>query len=223
MLQRIAFGLALAAALVAQTPDRTKPPQTPPIPDYKLPPVFDNQLPNGLAIAIVEDARFPIVSAELSFHGGSKADPANMPGLSAAVANLLTEGTKTRTSKQLSEETDSLGGGIGGSSGNDSLTVAGSALSENLPKLLELMADVSRNATFPQDEVALFKQNAAQELIQNRSQPAYLAQEKYMEVVYGSTPYAHIGPTQASIAGLDVKALTNYRDTYLVPNNATLI
>ena len=212
-----------AAVLAAQAVDRTKAPQTPPIPNYKLPPVFETKLPNGLAIQVVEDARFPIVTVDLSFHGGSKLDPADRPGLASAVAALLTEGTKTRTSQQLSEQTDGLGGSIGGAAGPDSLTVSGSALSENLGKLLELMADVSRNATFPQDEVDLYKQNSTQELLQNRSQPAYLASEKYAQVVFGSSPYAHIGPTAASIQKLDGKALAGYRDAYLAPNNATLI
>jgi zinc protease len=216
------FGLT-ALVVTAQTVDRTKPPQTPAIPNYKLPPVFDTKLPNGLALEFVEDARFPLVTANLGFQAGSKFDPADRPGLAAAMAALLTEGTKTRNAQQLSEETDALGGGIGGSAGPDALTVSGSALSENLGKLLELMADVSRNATFPQNEVDLFKQNTLQELMQSRSQPAYLAAEKYAQVVYGTSPYAHIGPTPASIQRLDQKTLVAYRDLYLVPNNATLI
>jgi predicted Zn-dependent peptidase len=219
----LALGALAAAVLAAQPVDRSKPPQTPPIPNYKLRPIFETKLPNGLAVEVVEDARFPIVTADLNFQAGSRFDPADRPGLAAAVADLLTEGTKTRTARQLSEETDSLGGGLHGSAALDSLTVSGNALSENLGKLLDLMADVSRNAIFPQDEVDLFKQNTLQELLQNRSQPSYLAQEKYAQVIFGSSPYAHIGPTAASIQRLDPKTLAAWRDTYLVPNNATLI
>ena len=72
-----------------------------------------------------------------------------MPGLAEAVAALLNEGTKTRTSRQISEETDALGGSIGGASGPDSLTLSGSALSENLAKLLALMADVRHERHLP--------------------------------------------------------------------------
>lgn len=43
------------------------------------------------------------------------------------------------------------------------------------------------------------------------------------EVVYGASPYGHIAPTEASIKKLDTKTLAGYRDTYLVPNNATLL
>ena len=96
--------LALAAmSLAAQTVDRTKEPQSPPIPGYKLPPVFETKLPNGLAVVLVEDSRFPLVSARLNFQAGSKFDPKDLPGLAEATASLLNEGTRTRTSKQISE------------------------------------------------------------------------------------------------------------------------
>jgi zinc protease len=219
----LVFAAAAALALTAQTIDRTKPPETPPIPSYKLPPISTVTLPNGLNVVLIQDARFPLVTARLNFPAGSKFDPKDLPGLSEAVATLLIEGTKTRTSRQISEEADAIGGSLYGSSGLDSLTLAGSALSENLSKLMSLMADVAINASFPAGEVDLEKRNRAQNLMSERSQPSYLSREKFAEAVYGSSPYAHIGPTMESIAKMDVKALANFRDTYMIPNNATLI
>jgi zinc protease len=215
-------GLA-ALSLTAQTIDRTKPPQSPPIPGYKLPPVSETKLPNGLTVILVEDARFPLVTVRLNFQAGSKFDPKDVPGLAEAVASLLTEGTRTRSARQISEETDSLGGTLGASAGADSLTVSGSALAENLPRLLTLVADVSRNSTFPQDEVDLHKQNRTESLRAQRAEPSFLAQEKMAEVVYGASPYGHIGPTEAAIGKLDSKTLAGFRDQYLVPNNGTLL
>jgi len=212
-----------ALSLTAQTIDRTKPPETPPIPSYKLPPISAVTLANGLNVVLIQDARFPLVAARLNVPAGSKFDPKELPGLSEAVATLLIEGTKTRTSRQISEEGDAIGGSLSGASGLDSLTVAGSALSENLAKLMSLMADVAINASFPAGEVDLEKRNRAQNLISERSQPSFLAREKFAEAVFGSSPYAHIGPTPESIQKLDVAALANFREAYLIPNNATLI
>src|SRR5215510_11757792 len=159
MFRQIALLLLAAATLPAQTVDRTKPPQTPAIPGYKLPPVFETKLPNGMGVVLVEDTRFPLVSARLNFQAGSKFDPKDTPGLAEATASLLNEGTKTRSSKQISEETDALGGSLSASAGADGLTIAGNSLAENLTKLLALMADITINATFPADEVNLYKQN----------------------------------------------------------------
>jgi len=223
MLRSIGLIALTAGLLAAQTVDRTKAPTAPPIPGYKLPPVFETKLPNGLGIVLVEDARFPLVTARLNFQAGLKFDPKDQPGLAEAVASLLNEGTKTRTSKQISEEADSLGGGIAGAAGPDALRIAGNSLSDNLPRLLALMADVAMNSTFPADEVSLFQQNRIQSLRQQRSEPGYLADEKMAALVYGSTPYAHIAPTEAALQKLDAKALAAFRDAYLVPNNATLL
>ncbi len=211
------------AALGAQTVDRTRAPQTPPIPAYKLPPMYETKLPNGLEVVLVVDARFPLVTARLNVRAGSKYDPKDMPGLSEAVAALITEGTKTRSARQISEEIDALGGSLSGGAGTDSLTLSAGVLSENLPKLLELMADVARNANFPADEVNLHKQNRLQALMAEHSEPGYLAAEKVAEVIYQNTPLDHIGPTPDAVNKLDPKVLANFRDTYLVPNNATLI
>src|SRR5580765_6137119 len=90
--------IALATSILgAQNLDRTKAPASPPIPSFKLPPVYETKLPNGLSVVLVEDARFPLVTTRLNFQAGLKFDPKDMPGLAEAVATLLNEGTKTRT------------------------------------------------------------------------------------------------------------------------------
>jgi zinc protease len=224
MVAKSIFVLAIAMLpLAAQTVDRTKPPQTPPIPSYKLPPVYETKLPNGLGIVLVDDPRFPLVTTRLNFRAGTKFDPQDRPGLAEAVASLLNEGTKTRSSRQISEETDSMGGSLNAAAGPDSLTIAGSAVSESLSRLLTLLADVTLNATFPPEEVDLYKQNRIQNLRAERAEPSFQAREKLSEAIYGSSPYAHIGPTAGAIGKLDSKVLASFRDTFLAPNNGTLL
>ena len=68
MVRSIGLIALTAGLLAAQTVDRTKPPVAPPIPGYKLPPVFETKLPNGLGIVLVEDQRFPLVAYRLRRH-----------------------------------------------------------------------------------------------------------------------------------------------------------
>ncbi|HVX65860.1 MAG TPA: pitrilysin family protein, partial [Bryobacteraceae bacterium] len=203
--------------------DRTKPPKTSDLPIYKLPPVVETRLANGMQVLLVEDKRFPIVTARLGFEAGSKFDPPELPGLSETTGALLTEGTTTRTSRQIAEEVASIGGVLNASSSPDSLVLAGSALSENLPRLLDLMADVTRNASFPEDEVALRKQNRKQELAAQRSDAGYLADEKFNETVFAPHPYSRQDPTPESIDKVTRALLAGFRDTHLAPNTAVLV
>jgi predicted Zn-dependent peptidase len=223
MMRVIPVLLLAAGALSAQGVDRTKEPATPPVPDFKLPAIHESKLSNGLRVVLVEDSRFPLVSARLNFHAGTKCDPADLPGLATNTALLLVEGTQTRSSRQIAETMDSIGGSVHGTANGDSVTVFGDALAESLEKLLDVVADVARNATFPEDEVQLRKQQAKQMLASRRAQPSFLAEEKLYRTVFGPHPYARYSSTPESIEKLDRKAVAAYRDTWLLPNNATLI
>lgn len=223
MYRRSFMALMLMTAGLEGQVDRTKPPATPPMPDYKLPPSFETKLSNGLTVVLLEDRRFPLTTVRLGFQAGTKYDPKEIPGLSETVAALLTEGTRTRTSRQLAEELAAIGGTLSGGSGPDGLTLAGNALSEYTPKLLALVADVARNANFPEQEIALRLQNRKQELEAQRSQPSFLADERLSEIVFGENPYAHIAPTMESLDRIDRKTLAAFQDRYLAPNNAFLI
>ena len=215
--------LALAALAPAQTIDRTKPPQTGPIPDYKLPPVQESQLPNGMQVVMVEDPRFPLVTVRLLFKAGTKNDLPELPGLAETVGALLPEGTKTRSSRQIAEELAAIGGALTSNTEHDGLTLSGYALSESLPKLIELLADVAINANFPEDEIALRKQNRKQALLAQMANPAFLGNQRFMAVVFGSHPYSHVVPTMASLDKMNRNTLVAFRDTWLAPNNAVLI
>ncbi|MCC7174356.1 MAG: insulinase family protein [Bryobacterales bacterium] len=215
--------LIAAMTLSAQTIDRTRPPQTGALPPFKLPPVFETVLPNGLRVVLVEDRRFPLVTLRLAFEAGAKFDPEDLPGLSEAVGSLLTEGTRARTSRQIAEELADIGASMRAASGPDGLTVSAGALAENLPKLLDLLADVTLNAAFPEDEVKLYRNRRTQELLAERSEAAFWADQKITAVVFGSHPYSRENPTPESIAKLDRKALAQFRDIHLAANNAVLI
>ncbi|HLK47244.1 MAG TPA: pitrilysin family protein [Bryobacteraceae bacterium] len=185
--------------------------------------MHETRLPNGLTVVLVEDARFPLVSVRLSFQAGSKFDPHDLPGLSSMVAGLLTQGTTTRSFRQLAEELTSIGASLNGHTNPDVLTISGGVLAENTTKLLDLLADVTLNANFPENEVALRRQNAKQNLLAQRSQPAFLANEKFDALVYGSHPYGVFSTTTEALDRMDRDSIVRFRDAFFVPNNAVLL
>jgi zinc protease len=209
--------------LVAQTVDLSKPPASREPRPYKLPPVSETKLPNGLAIMLAEDAKFPLVTMRLVFLAGNKRDPKDVPGLAASVAAMLMQGTTTRIHQQIAEDLDSLGGALNATAGSDSLTIDASVIAENALKMLALISDIARNAVFPSNELSLHRQIRRQTLMAQRGQPGYLANEEYRKLLFGDGPYAHVGPTAEAIDKIDRKALQNFHDNLLVPNNAYLI
>src|SRR5204862_3532818 len=116
------------------------------------------QLDNGLAIVLIEDKRLPLLSFRLSFRSGDANDPVELAGLSDMMSHLLTEGTDTRNSRQIAEEVERVGATLSVGSTSDFTTIAASSLSLFGEEVLELVADVTQRASFPENEIELARE-----------------------------------------------------------------
>ena len=188
-----------------------------------LPEPFETRLANGLAVMLIEDRRLPLINFRLAFRSGDANDPAELPGLSDMMSHLLTEGTATRTSREIAEEIERLGATLSVGSASDYTTVAASGLSIFTDEILELVADVTLRATFPENEVVLARENTQQLLIQQRAQPTFLASERMAQVMFGAHPYSRISPTSEMLDALTRNDLLSFRSSSFIPNNAVMI
>jgi len=191
--------------------------------EIKIPVPYQTVLPNGLALVVVEDTRLPLVSYRLAFRTGDAHDPPELPGLTDMMAGLLTEGTKTRTSRQIAEDVERMGATLHAGAGSDFTTLSGSALSVFGDRILELMADVTLNPSFPENEVDLARQNTKESLKQQRAQPSFLANEMVSRVMFGDHPYSRIAPTPDSIDATTRDRLVEFHGRVFVPNNAVCL
>jgi len=180
-------------------------------------------LANGLGLVVVEDKRLPLVSFRLAFRAGDANDPQSLPGLSDMMSHLLTEGTTTRTSRQIAEEVERFGATLAVGSSSDFSTVAASTLSVYADEILNLMADVTLAASFPQNEIDLARDNTKQLLIQQRAQPNFLASERMSQVMFGRHPYSRLSPTPETLDAMTRDNLSKFRASTYIPNNAVLM
>jgi zinc protease len=191
----------------------------------KLPKAVEATLDNGLTVLILEDHRFPVVNVSLQMAGaGPIFDPADKPGLANITAQMLREGTKTRNSRQISEEVDKLGATLGSASGfgSTAATINASGLSDNFDQWFGLMTDVLMNPVFPADEFGKLKARQKTALIQQRAQPGFLSQERFRRVVYGNHPAAVLSTTPAVLDSLTPEMLAAWQRERYVPQNAIL-
>jgi zinc protease len=191
--------------------------------EIRIPTPYQAVLPNGLTLVVVEDKRLPLVSYRLAFRTGDAHDPSELPGLTDMMAGLLTEGTASRTSRQIAEEVERMGATLHAGAGSDFTTLSASALSVFGDKILELMADVTLRPSFPENEVELTKQNTKESLKQQRAQPSFLANEMVSRVMFGDHPYSRIAPTPESIDGTTRARLVEFHRSVFVPNNAVFL
>ncbi|HEY8186264.1 MAG TPA: insulinase family protein, partial [Pyrinomonadaceae bacterium] len=135
-----------------------------------LPAAHETTLSNGLLVVVVQDSRLPLVSYRLAFRTGDAHDPPELPGLMDMLTGLLTEGTASRTSREIADEVARVGATLQAGANSDYTTVAASSLAMFSDSILELMADVALRPEFPANEVELAKQNTKESLKQQRAQ-----------------------------------------------------
>ncbi|MDX6270975.1 MAG: zinc protease [Acidobacteriota bacterium] len=188
-----------------------------------LPAPFETTLANGLRVVFVENSRLPFVTYRLAFRTGDSHDPHDLPGLTDIMTGMLNEGTQTRNSRRIADDVARIGATLGAGASSDNTTVAASALSQFNDQILELMADITLRPSFPADELELTKQNALQNLIAQRGQPSFLANERLARVMYGEHPYSVVSATPESIAAMSRDDLVSFHRRRFIPNNAVLV
>ena len=225
------LGWGLSQSLSAQEPPPTqglvrkgKVPVSSEILKINFPRPAETTLSNGLRLLVLEDHRLPQISFQLLIPGaGGYDDPADEPGLASFTAALMREGTATRTSSQIAQQLELMAATLNlGAGSSPEATIAGSCLTDQAAALLDLAADVILHPSFPEDELARFKQRTRATLIQQRGNPGFLAAEMFSKAVYGSHPAARISPTLAAVDRLTREDLMQFHRTHYLPDRAVL-
>ncbi|MFL6306476.1 MAG: M16 family metallopeptidase [Candidatus Sulfotelmatobacter sp.] len=215
----------LSIPLRAQVVDRTKPPELGPPPRVSLPPILTRQLPNGLRLMIVEQHELPLADFVLLVGSGGTADPAGKTGVANLTASMLREGTTTRKSLDIADQTSFLGVSLNPQASWESSTLSLHTPTAQLDSALALFADVALHPSFPTNEFDRIKKNRLTELLQLRDQGPAIANQAFPAILYGSGhPYgAPLIGTESSVTGLTTADLQAYYQTNFKPNNSTLI
>lgn len=188
-----------------------------------VPAIAKSTLPNGLAVWLVKRPGFPKVSAVLVVRGGRAADPAGMEGVSQLLASTLSEGTAKKTSRQVAEELQSIGGDLSVSASPDAVYLSAGALATGVDRLLDLVGAVALTPAFPAAEVELAKENALQELEAAEATPEYLAGKAFAEAVYGSHPYRVVQASRETIGKTTPELLRREHARRFRPDRALLV
>ena len=198
-------------------PDLTMRPSQLPMPEA-------HTLLNGLRVLTLPDTRAPVVEFRLvlPFAGRAYDDP-DWVGLASATARLMSAGTLTRTSFEIADEADRYGGSIGVSANTETATLTARCLSAYLEPMTRLIADVLLHPTFPPDEVAIDRANTLQRLRLQRSQPGFLAEERFRVALFGAHPYARLAPDENALQRWGADELQAFHAARYRPAEATLL
>jgi zinc protease len=211
------------AAKQKQEPDSSKLPKPGPDPKFVLPKIEKNKLSNGLEVWLVRQNELPIVSMNLVVKTGGTANPKG--GVAGMAANLLDDGTKTRSVTEISKQLQSIGAQLGTGSDWDSSNVSLLTLTRNLDSALDIFSDVVVNPTFPATEFEVQRRRAAVAFLQRKNNANAIANVAYSSLLYGKDhPYGRsLAGDEESLKTLTRDDLQKFYESYYRPNNSVLI
>ncbi len=224
-------GLAVALAAAQNPPSTSKieikgrVPVSDTLLRVHLPRPVTARLDNGMRLVIVENHRLPLAHAVLYIDGaGPIFEPRKLSGLASLTADMLSEGTSQRQSRELAVAAEKLGAAIETNSefGSPYAQVTVSALGENLDQWLPLVADMVLHPSFPAAEFTASKEHMALSLRQQLSQPGFLAEQRFRSALFGEYPAAVTAPTPESLARIDRDLLVKWYSERYRPQNAIL-
>lgn len=137
--------LTQAAAAYCPVPEKT--------------PVEFARMPNGLKTLVKEDKNLPLVTMQIYGRGGLFLEDLDHPGLANFTASLLTAGTQSHNKLDLLRKIEDAGGTIDVQSDNNTYHISIKVLKEDFDWALDMLADIARNAQFPQDEIEKNRQD----------------------------------------------------------------
>ncbi len=184
---------------------------------------FDVQshiLPNGLKVLLVENPSIPTISLNASVMSGARYDPESKAGLAIMVSRLLDEGTKSRTSLEIADAIESVGGAIDADGSFERIVVSCGVLKKDIDLGLELLADIMMFPVFPEEFVTKEKERTLSEIESAQDRPQVVAGWAFNELVYQDHPLhrpSHGYPqTVERITRTD---LLDFHNRHFVPNN----
>jgi len=178
---------------------------------------------NGLIVLHSEEHSLPTVMLTLLIKASPLNEPKDKAGLANLTAELLMEGTRHRTSTDISEEIDFLGASLNTSTGSDYTTITLSVLKKDVCEGFELFSDILLNPVFPQQEIERKKELIKGFLRQHEEEPSFIAERAFRKEVFGEHPYGRL--TEGSGETIDnIKRddLITFYSNYYLPNNTIL-
>ncbi|MCX7826627.1 MAG: insulinase family protein, partial [Verrucomicrobiae bacterium] len=181
-------------------------------------------LPNGMVLLLQENHANPTVSLAACVDAGSVFDPPNRPGLAHLTAEMLDRGSATRSAAKFHDALDTLGAELGFGCAAGSVTVAGKSLSQDLPKLLELLRDALCQPAFPPAELSRLRAEQLTALQEEEDNPYMAAMLDLRQMLYpaGHPERHHTRGTRASLKAITRSDLFAFYRRHYRPDTTIL-
>jgi zinc protease len=180
------------------------------------------RLANGLSLYVL---RRPagVVSLSVIVREGSSLLPPGQSGLAALTTRMLTEGTRTKSSRQLAEAAEALGTELQSSTGRDQAGVSLTVLRADLGAGLRLLGEVVRTPAFLPTEFGRVRAEWQDHLVAERQNPERLASLIGLRLLLGPGLGAPVSGSVPDVQRMQIAALVRFYQTAFAPDKAAIV
>jgi len=225
-----ALRCSLALAAVASTAaaqgkalDRDLTPPPGPTPKLHVPTWTRATLSNGAELVVTQKHDLPLVAFSIDFIGGSYSyELAAKLGVASFTAQMLSEGTTTRSADELSDAQQLLGTSIAAFVSGESGSIRFTALKSKFEPALALLADLLVNPIFPAPALERIRGRTLVTLAQQKDQPNAIATNVFARTVYGDAhPYGRV-VTEQTVRAVTRDDVVAFHRAYYRPGRAVI-
>jgi predicted Zn-dependent peptidase len=172
-------------------------------------------LPNGIRIVTESLQHSKVVSVGVWLDVGSRDEHDLNSGSAHFVEHMLFKGTGCRSAQEIARELDVLGGSANAFTARENTCLHATVMDSNLPKLVELFADLLGNSLFADDEIERERQVILQEINMVEDMPDDHIHDLFAGLLWGLHPLGKtILGSQEIVAAMDSKKLKEYVQKY---------
>jgi predicted Zn-dependent peptidase len=142
------------------------------------------RLENGVRIATREMPEMKSVSVGIWIAVGGRHEREEICGISHFLEHLLFKGTAKRSSRDITEEVEGLGGFINAFTTEDHTCLYAKAASQHFPTLADVLADMYLNSLFEEQEIDRERDVIREEILMYKDQPSQFSQELLTEAMW---------------------------------------
>lgn len=177
-------------------------------------------LPGGIQLVTELLPEFQSACIGIWTGAGSVCESPEIYGISHYIEHMFFKGTKSRSAKQLAEDTDNLGAHSNAFTGKEATCYHIKALTEVFPQAVDILLDQLCNSLFDSREMVRERGVIMEEMSMVNDTPDDYIMDLLTEKVFAGTPLASpIIGTRKSLKGIKREDILKYIDTYYKKDN----
>jgi len=177
-------------------------------------------LDNGVPVYAINAGAEEVMSVEIIFFAGNSFEEKNI--VAAATNFLLKNGTSKKKAFQINEHFEYYGSFLNRACYNETSTLTLHCLNKHIGELLPVVEELITDSIFPEEELAIFKQNQKQRLSVSLKKSEFVASRLIDSYLYGEKhPYGKYS-SHAEYDALNREELISFYNKYYKHGNCVI-